>query len=96
MTPLFLPMQVFQQARAGAPSILFLDEIDALVGHRSKNGHSGSSSVQERVLSTFLNQMDGIGVKLDEKSQEKELEGEDRPQQVLPTPFSSLTICVYT
>ena len=56
--------QVFQKARATAPSILFLDEIDSVVGKRSESSHRG---VQERVLSTLLNEMDGIGVRLDEQ-----------------------------
>ena len=57
-------LQVFQKARALAPSILFLDEIDSMVGKRSDTGTRG---VQERVLSTLLNEMDGIGIRLDEK-----------------------------
>ncbi|XP_064620554.1 ATPase family gene 2 protein homolog B-like [Lineus longissimus] len=58
--------EVFQQARAGAPSILFFDEIDSIVGKRSE-GSSGRG-VQERVLSTLLNHMDGIGIRLDEQT----------------------------
>ncbi|KAI9316676.1 P-loop containing nucleoside triphosphate hydrolase protein [Dichotomocladium elegans] len=52
----------FQKARASAPSIIFLDEIEAIVGKRNMgNGGSGSGdSVQERVLSTLLNEMDGV------------------------------------
>ncbi|XP_048471981.1 spermatogenesis-associated protein 5-like protein 1 [Rhincodon typus] len=52
--------QVFQQARAVAPSILFLDEIDSILGSRSLDGAS-CRSVKERVLSVLLNEMDGIG-----------------------------------
>eukprot|EP00730_Choanoeca_flexa_P001888 TRINITY_DN10826_c0_g1_i5.p1 TRINITY_DN10826_c0_g1~~TRINITY_DN10826_c0_g1_i5.p1 ORF type:complete len:714 (+),score=101.96 TRINITY_DN10826_c0_g1_i5:152-2143(+) len=48
--------RIFQRARAAAPSILFLDEVDALVGKRSSSGRS----VAARVLSTLLNEMDGI------------------------------------
>ncbi|XP_051896155.1 spermatogenesis-associated protein 5-like protein 1 [Pristis pectinata] len=58
--------EVFRQARAASPSILFLDEIDSIVGSRSgdpANGHS----VQERVLSVLLNEMDGIGHPLSER-----------------------------
>lgn len=54
--------QVFHKARACAPSILFLDELDSIVGKRSESGHRG---VQERILSTLLNEMDGIGVRMD-------------------------------
>eukprot|EP00058_Branchiostoma_floridae_P005333 XP_002590821.1 hypothetical protein BRAFLDRAFT_90046 [Branchiostoma floridae] len=53
--------QVFQRARAAAPTIIFLDEIDSLVGKRGEGVQSG---VQERVLSTLLNEMDGIGVEI--------------------------------
>ncbi|XP_072366021.1 ATPase family gene 2 protein homolog B [Scyliorhinus torazame] len=52
--------QVFHQARAAAPSILFLDEIDSMLGSRSLDG-TVDHSVKERVLSVLLNEMDGIG-----------------------------------
>ncbi|KAI8973351.1 P-loop containing nucleoside triphosphate hydrolase protein [Mycotypha africana] len=52
----------FQKARASAPSIIFLDETEAIVGKRNmgNGGSSGGDSVQERVLSTLLNEMDGV------------------------------------
>ncbi|KAG2179539.1 hypothetical protein INT44_006386, partial [Umbelopsis vinacea] len=51
----------FQKARSAAPSVIFLDEIEAIVGKRNLgSGGSGSDSVQERVLSTLLNEMDGV------------------------------------
>ena len=46
-----------------SPSVIFFDEIDAVVGKRSSEfgvGASSGDSVQERVLSTLLNEMDGI------------------------------------
>jgi transitional endoplasmic reticulum ATPase len=50
----------FKRARLGTPAILFLDEVDAIVGNRAGGGGSGESGgVQERVLSTLLNEMDG-------------------------------------
>ena len=49
---------MFTKARATAPSVLFLDELDALVGKRS--GTSGTG-VEARLLSTLLNEMDGVG-----------------------------------
>lgn len=58
--------KAFQKARALAPSILFLDEIESLVGKRTA-GKSGQSRVQERILSTLLNEVDGIGTRLDQK-----------------------------
>uniref|UniRef100_A0A1B6E8V1 AAA+ ATPase domain-containing protein n=1 Tax=Clastoptera arizonana TaxID=38151 RepID=A0A1B6E8V1_9HEMI len=53
--------ELFQKARMGAPSILFIDEIDALVG--SRGGRESGS--QERVLSAFLTEMDGVGLRAD-------------------------------
>ncbi|XP_069767455.1 ATPase family gene 2 protein homolog B isoform X2 [Narcine bancroftii] len=58
--------QVFRQARAVSPSILFLDEIDSIVGSRSSDPTNGHR-VQERVLSVLLNEMDGIGHPLSER-----------------------------
>eukprot|EP01084_Bolivina_argentea_P030256 56092_1 len=49
--------QIFNAARRSAPSILFLDELDAVTEAREV---SGSSSVYTRILSTLLNEMDGI------------------------------------
>ncbi|GFO37839.1 spermatogenesis-associated protein 5-like protein 1 [Plakobranchus ocellatus] len=58
--------EAFQKARALSPCILFFDEIDSLVGKRSTK--SGQSRVQERILATMLNEMDGIGTRLDMKT----------------------------
>ncbi|KAG0302503.1 hypothetical protein BGZ98_007441 [Dissophora globulifera] len=56
--------ETFHQARLSAPSIVFFDEIDTIVGKRSfsagGDGGGGGDSVQERVLSTMLNEMDGV------------------------------------
>lgn len=41
-----------------APSIVFLDEIDAIGGERSSS--TEGSNVQERVLAQLLTEMDGI------------------------------------
>jgi transitional endoplasmic reticulum ATPase len=56
----------FSLGRACAPSILFLDELDAIVGSRAEiasggEGGGGGGGVQLRVLSTLLNEMDGLG-----------------------------------
>ncbi|NXK53627.1 SPA5L protein, partial [Chauna torquata] len=67
--------QVFRQARANTPAIIFLDEIDSILGSRSyyKTGHS----VSERVLSVLLNELDGIGLKVIERRGNKlQLEGQ--------------------
>ncbi|KAI8641023.1 P-loop containing nucleoside triphosphate hydrolase protein [Parasitella parasitica] len=52
---------IFQKARASAPAIIFLDETEAIVGKRNLgDGGSSGDSVQERLLSTLLNEMDGV------------------------------------
>lgn len=50
--------EVFKKARQSSPSILFFDEIDALVPRRGAGGDS--SRVMERVISQFLSELDGI------------------------------------
>lgn len=47
--------ELFALARQRSPSVVFVDEIDAMVGKRGK-----ATGVSERVLSTFLNEMDGV------------------------------------
>ncbi|XP_063170036.1 ATPase family gene 2 protein homolog B [Candoia aspera] len=69
--------QVFRQARANSPAIVFLDEIDAILGSRSVT--NTGCGVHERVLSVLLNELDGIGVKLTERRGNKaEVENESR------------------
>ena len=60
----------FSLARRAPPALLFFDEIDALVGDRGTPGGSplkvtraAPLSVEARVLSTFLNELDGIEAK---------------------------------
>jgi transitional endoplasmic reticulum ATPase len=51
----------FDAARAAAPSILFIDEMDAIVGKRDAGGaQDGGNDVKDRVLSTILTELDGI------------------------------------
>ncbi|XP_075064050.1 ATPase family gene 2 protein homolog B isoform X2 [Mixophyes fleayi] len=57
--------QLFRQARASTPAIVFLDEIDAIVGCRSEC--RTGSGVQERILSVLLNELDGVGFKTTER-----------------------------
>lgn len=52
----------------GAPSVLFIDEIDGMVTNRDDS--ESSSGVQERVLSVLLNEMDGIGSNTQSSSRE--------------------------
>jgi SpoVK/Ycf46/Vps4 family AAA+-type ATPase len=48
---------LFARARAAAPCILFLDEIDAIAVNRAEDD---TSDVSSRVLSTLLNELDGV------------------------------------
>jgi len=50
--------EVFQKAKQAAPSILFFDEIDAMVPTRGSG--ISDSHVTERVISQFLTEMDGV------------------------------------
>ncbi|KAH6571849.1 hypothetical protein BASA62_003686 [Batrachochytrium salamandrivorans] len=51
---------LFQRARSASPSVVFIDEIDTIVGKRSMGTSGSSDAVQERILSSLLNEMDGI------------------------------------
>jgi transitional endoplasmic reticulum ATPase len=51
--------RLFQRARAVAPTIVFIDELDSLVPARG-SGTSGEPQVTERVVNTILAEMDGI------------------------------------
>ena len=55
----FHPTQVFRKARLTTPAIVFLDELDSLIGGRGTEKGRGQS---ERLLSCLLVEMDGIGV----------------------------------
>lgn len=50
--------EIFRKARAAAPSIIFLDEIDALASDR--DGDSGGTSASKNVLTSLLNEIDGV------------------------------------
>lgn len=65
--------RAFTLARSAAPCILFFDEIDSILGCSGESGGKGKggshgmgrggergSSAEARVLSTFLNEMDGV------------------------------------
>ena len=49
--------EIFRKARQTAPTILFFDEIDALVPRR---GSGDNSHAQERVVNQMLTEMDGL------------------------------------
>ncbi len=50
--------EIFRKARQTAPTILFFDEIDALVPRRSSGG--GDNHNTERVVNQMLTEMDGL------------------------------------
>jgi transitional endoplasmic reticulum ATPase len=50
---------LFNRARNAAPCILFFDEIDAIANNRAKSD-GVTADVMSRLLSTLLNEMDGI------------------------------------
>lgn len=52
--------ELFRAARKYAPSILFIDEIDAIAKERRGAGDGGSSDVSEATLTAFLTEMDGF------------------------------------
>ena len=52
---------VFQQAKAKAPCIIFIDEIDAVGRARSKNPSMGGNDERENTLNALLTEMDGFG-----------------------------------
>jgi proteasome regulatory subunit len=54
-----LVRELFQLARERAPSIIFIDEIDAVGSTRTNDGTSGSAEVQ-RTLMQLLAEMDGF------------------------------------
>lgn len=52
--------ELFRTARAIGPSLIFFDEMESLFAKREL-GESQTSGVQERLLATLLNEMDGVG-----------------------------------
>ena len=50
--------RVFERARQAAPTIIFLDEIDAIAPRRG--AYEGEGNVTERVVNTLLAEMDGL------------------------------------
>ena len=52
---------LFQQAKAKSPCIIFIDEIDAVGRARSKNPAMGGNDERENTLNALLTEMDGFG-----------------------------------
>lgn len=52
---------LFQEARQCAPSIIFIDEVDAIGRARGRGGFSGGNDERESTLNQLLVEMDGFG-----------------------------------
>lgn len=52
---------LFAQAKAKSPAIIFIDEIDAIGRARSKSNFSGANDERENTLNQLLTEMDGFG-----------------------------------
>ncbi len=52
---------LFKQATEKSPSIIFIDEIDAIGRARGKNNITGSNDERENTLNQLLTEMDGFG-----------------------------------
>ena len=52
---------LFKQAKEKSPSIIFIDEIDAIGRARGKSNMNGSNDERENTLNQLLTEMDGFG-----------------------------------
>jgi len=52
---------LFKQAKEKSPSIIFIDEIDAIGRARGRNNITGSNDERENTLNQLLTEMDGFG-----------------------------------
>jgi len=52
---------LFEQAKKQAPSIIFIDEIDAIGKSRASGGQMGGNDEREQTLNQLLAEMDGFG-----------------------------------
>mgnify|MGYP003616240661 CR=1 FL=1 len=52
---------LFQKAKEKSPSIIFIDEIDAIGRARGKNNITGGNDERENTLNQLLTEMDGFG-----------------------------------
>ncbi|XP_061526886.1 spermatogenesis-associated protein 5-like protein 1 [Phycodurus eques] len=84
--------QLFRQARACAPCVLFLDEIDSVIGSRCSG--QAPNSVQTRLLSVLLDEMDGVGLKtLERRGTQKILQVEGAEESQTPEQMDSQDVC---
>lgn len=73
---------VFSRARAAAPCVIFLDELDSLAPNRGVAGDSGG--VMDRVVSQLLAEMDGMVSEADAQKQIFILAATNRPDLIDP------------
>lgn len=73
---------VFVRARAAAPCVIFLDELDSLAPNRGVAGDSGG--VMDRVVSQLLAEMDGMVSEADAQKQIFILAATNRPDLIDP------------
>lgn len=73
---------MFTRARAAAPCVIFLDELDSLAPNRGVAGDSGG--VMDRVVSQLLAEMDGMVSEGDEHKQIFILAATNRPDLIDP------------
>lgn len=52
---------IFDKARAAAPTVVFLDELDSIA--KSRGGMNGDSGASDRVVNQLLTEMDGMNAK---------------------------------
>ena len=52
---------LFKTAKSKSPSIVFIDEIDAIGRSRGKNQITGANDERENTLNQLLTEMDGFG-----------------------------------
>lgn len=55
-----LECDLFKQAKAKAPCIIFIDEIDAIGRARGRNANFGGNDERENTLNQLLTEMDGF------------------------------------
>ncbi|GAA5855531.1 hypothetical protein JCM8547_007875 [Rhodosporidiobolus lusitaniae] len=68
---------IFAEAKASSPSIIVIDEVDALAPNREEGGE-----VERRVVAQLLTLMDGLEDKDDEGESDEEAEGEKKEKEV--------------
>lgn len=78
-----LSFPVFVRARAAAPCVIFLDELDSLAPNRGVAGDSGG--VMDRVVSQLLAEMDGMVTETEKNKQIFILAATNRPDLIDPS-----------